>query len=133
MKYSISLFRMTNLAHAFITVSSMQNIFVMEIFSSGTLSRIHAPHRIGWPVLTYRSPMHLMRTFVLFTDLLLSLYLALFKHLSLRSSNDLCCAMSVTSFQTCHAEVMTSDLMLKRDTTSSLNVCCDVIRDIVQV
>ena len=26
----------------------------------------------------------------------------------------------------------TSDLMLKRDTTSSLNICCDVIRDIVQ-
>ena len=26
----------------------------------------------------------------------------------------------------------TRDLMLKRDTTSSLNICCDIIRDIVQ-
>ena len=52
-EYSTSLFRMNNLAHAFITVLSIQNIFIMEIFSSGTLSRIHAPHRIGWPVLTY--------------------------------------------------------------------------------
>ena len=42
---STSLFRMNNLAHAFITVSSIRNIFVVEIFSSGTLSRIHAPHR----------------------------------------------------------------------------------------
>ena len=132
MKYSISLFRMTNLAHAFITVSSIQNIFVMQIFTSGTLSRIHAPHRIGWPVLTYRSPMHLMRTFVLCTDLLLSLYIASFKRLYLRSPNDLFCSMSVTSFQTCRAEVSrTRDLMLKRDSTSSLNICCDVIRDIL--
>ena len=59
MKYSTSLFCMTNLVHAFITVSSIQNIFVVEIFTSGTLSRIDAPHRIGWPVLTYRSPIAL--------------------------------------------------------------------------
>ena len=59
MKYSTSLFHITNLGHAFITVSSRQNIFAMEIFTSGTLSRIHAPHRIGWPVLTYQSPIAL--------------------------------------------------------------------------
>ena len=51
---------MTNLAHAFITVSSIQNIFVMEILTSGTLSRIHVPHRIGWPDLTDRLPMALV-------------------------------------------------------------------------
>ena len=73
-----------------------------------------------------------MRTFVLFTDVLLSLYLALFKCLSLHPSNDLCCAMSVTSIQKKSHISRTRDLMLKRDTTSSLNICCDIIRDIIE-
>ena len=59
MKYSTSLFRITNLGHVCITVSTIRVIFAMEIFASGTLSRMHARHRIGWPVLTYRSPLAL--------------------------------------------------------------------------
>ena len=135
MKYSTSLFRMTNLAHAFITVLSVHNIFVMEICSSGTLSRIHAPHRIGWPVLTYRSPIALDENIrsiyrlplkslscVIQTSLVAS-----FKRLVFRYVWNIYSNMSRWS----HVS-KTRDLKLKRDTTSSLNICCDVIRDIVQ-
>ena len=135
MKYSISLFRMTNLAHAFITVSSIQNIFVMEIFSSGTLSRRHSPHRIGWPVLTYWShTAHDENIRSIYRLTLKSLYrviqtslVASFKRLVLRYVWNIFSNMPRWS----HVS-KTRDLMLKRDTTSSLNICCDIIRDIVQ-
>ena len=135
MKYSTSLFRMTNLAHAFITVSSIQNIFVMEIFSSGTLSRIHAPHRIGWPVLTYQSPIALDEnirsiyrlTFKSLSWIIQTSLVACFKRLGLRYV----CNIYSDMLRWSHVS-RTRDLMLKRDTMSSLNICCDIIRDIVQ-
>ena len=79
--------------------------------------------------------MHLMRTFVLFTDLLLSLYIALFKHLYLRSPNEsfLLYVCNIYSDMSSWSHVSrTRDLMLKRDTMSSLNICCDIIHDIVE-
>ena len=111
------------------------NIFVMEIFSSGTLSRIHAPHRIGWPVLTYRSPIALdenIRSIYRLTLKSLSCVIqmslvASFERLVLRYVCNIYSDMSRWS----HIS-KTSDLMLKRDTTSSLNMCCDIIRDIVE-
>ena len=135
MKYSISLFRMTNLAHAFITVSSIRNIFIMEIFSSGTLSRIRAPHSIGWPVLTYRSPIALDEntrsiyrlTLKFLSCIIQTSLVASFKRLVLRYVWNIYSNMPRWS----HVS-RTRDLMLKRDTTSSLNICCDIIRDIVE-
>ena len=135
MKYSTSLFRMPNLAHAFITVSSIQNIFVMGIFTSGSLSRIHAPHRIGWPVLTYRLPIALdenihsiYRLTLKSSSCVIHMSLvALFEWLVLRYF----CSIYSIMLRWSHVS-KTSDLMLKRDTTSSLNICCDVIRDIVE-
>ena len=135
MKYSISLFRMTNLAHASITVSSIQNIFVMEIFSSGTLSRIHAPYMIGCPVLTYWSPIahdENIRSIYRLTLKSLSCviqtsFVASFKRLVLRYVCNIFSNMS----RWCHIS-RTRDLMLKRDTMSSLHICSDVICDIVK-
>ena len=76
-----------------------------------------------------------MWTFVLFTDLLLSLsciiptsLVASFERLVLRYVCNIYSNMSRWS----HVS-KTRDLMLKRDTTSSLNICCDIIRDIVEV
>ena len=126
---------MNNLAHAFITVSSIQNIFVMEIFSSGSLSRIHAPHRIGWPVLTYWLPIALdenIHSIYRLTPKSLSCVIqtslvAFFEWLGLRYVCNIFSNMSRWS----HVS-RTRDLMLKRDTMSPLNICCDVIRDIVE-
>ena len=127
---------MNNLVHAFITMSSIQNIFVMEIFSSGTLSRIHAPpHRIGWPVLTYQLPIAL-------DENIHSIYRLTLKSLSLHDSNIFSCVLRSTCVALClehlfkhvalKSHLKDSCLMLKRDTMSSLKICCDIIRDIVE-
>ena len=113
MKYSTSLFRMNNLAHAFITVLSIHNMSVMAIFPSGTLSRIQAPHRIEWPVLTYQSPIALdenVRSIYRLTLKSLSCIIpmslvAFSERLVLRY------VQYVTSFQTCHAEVTPQGLV----------------------
>ena len=126
---------MTNLAHAFITVSSIQNIFIMKIFTSGTLTSIHAPHRIRWPVLTYRLPIAL-------DENIWSVYRLTLKSLSCVIQMSLVASFewlvqryvcNIYSDMPCWSHVSrTRDLMLKRDTMSSLNICCDVIRDIVE-
>ena len=97
--------------------------------------RIHAPHRIGWPVLTYWSPIALdenIRSIYRLTLKSLSCviqtsFVASFKRLVLRYVCNTYSDMPRWS----HVS-RTRDLMLKRDTTSSFNICCDIIRDIIQ-
>ena len=109
---------MNNLAHAFITVSSIQNIFVI-LMASPHLSIAYALDENIRSIcrLTLKSLSCIIQTSLV----------ASFKRLVL------CYVWNINSNMLRWSHVSrTLDLMLKRDTTSSLNICCDIIRDIVE-
>ena len=98
-------------------------------------SRIHAPHWIRWPVLTYQLPIALDEnihsiyrlTLKSLSCVIQTSLVASFKRLVLRYVCNIYSNMSRWSQRS-----RTRDLKLKRDTTSSLNICCDIIHDIVE-